>query len=162
MLRLVGGAAVGAAAEEFEPVLFDLETRTARRFARDRFNSTVVHIGCGATVEADKMVVMSWLAWDVGVRSVREVDPLHQPLFVEELQESKDCCASDPHSSPTRILQEVRSGEVSLAALNERGELPAGACQAHSSAIQCVEHFFCHGVSLSHMIPSINNSPQSP
>lgn len=58
-------------------MLFDLETRAARRFARDRFNPAVVHIGCGATVEADKMVVMGWLAWDVGVRSVGEVDPLH-------------------------------------------------------------------------------------
>ncbi len=108
-------------------MLFNLETRAARRFARDRFNPTVVHICCCATVEADKVVMVGWLAWDVGVRSVREVDPLHQPLLAEELQESKDGCASDPHPPPTRILHEVRGSEVPLAALNERGELPAWA-----------------------------------
>ena len=73
------------------------------------------------------MVMVGWLAWDVGVRSVWEINPLHQPLLAEELQESKDSCASDPHPPPTRILQEVRSGEVPLTALNERGELPAWA-----------------------------------
>ena len=108
-------------------MLFTLETGAARRFARDRFNPAVVHIGCGATVEADKMMMVGWLAWDVGVRSVWEVNPLYQPLLAEELQESKDGCASDPHPPPTRILQEVRGGEVPLAALNERGELPAWA-----------------------------------
>jgi hypothetical protein len=135
LLRLVGGAAVRAAAEEFEPVLFDLETGAACRFARDRFNPAVVHIGCGATVEADKMVMVGWLAWDVGVRSVWEVNPLYKPLLAEELQESKDRCASDPHPPPTRILQEVRGGEVTLAALNERGEFSAWAGQAHPCAI---------------------------
>ena len=108
------------------------------------------------------MVVMCWLAWNVGVRSVREVNPLNEPLLAEELQESEDGCASDPHPSPTRILQEVRSGEVPLAALNERGELPAWAGQAHPCAIQRVEHLFCHTQSLPHMIPSINRRPQSP
>jgi hypothetical protein len=127
LLRLVGGAAVRAAAEEFEPMLFNFETRAARRFARHRFNPAVVQIGSCATAEADKMVVMSWLARDVGVRSVREVNPFHQPLLAEELKEPKDGCASDPHPSPTGILQEVRSGEVPLAALNERGELSARA-----------------------------------
>ena len=142
-------------------MLFNLETGAARRFARDRFNPAVVHIGCGAAVEADKMVMVGWLAWDVGVRSVWEVNPLYQPLLAEELQESKDSCTSDPHPPPTGILQEVRSGEVPLAALNERGELPAGAGQAHPCTIQCVEHLFCHGPSLTHMIPSINRPLQS-
>jgi len=116
-------------------VLFDLETGAARRFVRDRFNPAVVHIGCGATVEADKMVMVGWLAWDVGVRSVWEVNPLYKPLLAEELQESKDRCASDPHFPPTRILQEVRGGEVPLAALNEPGEFSAWAGQAYPCAI---------------------------
>ena len=108
------------------------------------------------------MVVMCWLAWNVGVRSVGEVNPLNEPLLTEELQESEDGCASDPHPPPTGILQEVRSGEVPLAALNERGELPAWAGQAHPCTIQCVEHLFCHGQSLTHMIPSINVRRQGP
>jgi hypothetical protein len=112
-------------------------------------------------IGATDVVMVGWLAWDVGVRSVREVDPHYQPLLAEELQESKDSCTSDPHPPPTGILQEVRSGEVPLAALNERGELPAGAGQAHPCTIQCVEHLFCHGPSLTHMIPSINRPLQS-
>jgi len=138
-------------------MLFDLETRAARRFARDRLNPAVTHIGCGATVEADKMVMVVWLAWDVGVRSVWEVDPLYQPLLAKELQESKDGCTSDPHPSPTGIFQEVRSGEVPLAALNERGELPAGAGQAYPCAIQSIEHLFCHGRTIAHMRHSLNS-----
>jgi hypothetical protein len=86
-------------------MLFNLETGAARRFARHRFNPAVVHIGCGATVEADKMVMVGWLAWDVGVRSVWEVNPLNEPLLAEELQKSEDGCASDPHPSPVGILQ---------------------------------------------------------
>ena len=108
------------------------------------------------------MVVMCWLAWNVGVRSVREVNPLNEPLLAEELQESEDGCASDPHPPPASILQQVSGGEVPLAALNKRGELSAGAGQAHPCAIQRVEHLFCHTQSLPHMIPSINRRPQSP
>jgi hypothetical protein len=143
-------------------MLFDLEAGAARRLARYRLNPAVVHISSGAAAEADKMVVMSWLARDVGVRSIWEVNPLHQPLFAEELQESKDGRTPDPHPSPTGILHEVSGGEMPLAAFNERGELSAWAGQAHPCAIQCVEHLFCHDRSLAQMIPSLNTQPQSP
>jgi hypothetical protein len=126
---------VGALAEQLKPMLLDLESRASRRLCRHSVNAAVANIGGGAALKADEMVVVRWLAWDVGVASIRKVESLHKALLCKKFKETKDGGATDTEAAPLRIVQELCRSEVALALPNKFCELAAWPGKAHPCLI---------------------------
>jgi hypothetical protein len=55
---LVGSAAVGAAAEQFEPVRFNREATATRGLGRHGVNAAIIDLGDCPAGHADQVVVM--------------------------------------------------------------------------------------------------------
>jgi len=126
---------VGALAEQLKPMLLDLESGAPRRLCRHSVNAAVANIGGGAALEADEMVVVRRLAWDVGVASIRKIESLHKALLCKEFKETKDGGATDPEAASLRIVQELCRREVALSLPNEFCELAARPGKAHPCLI---------------------------
>jgi hypothetical protein len=122
---LVGSAAVGAAAEQFEPVRFDGEAAATRGFGRHGINAAIIDLGDRSAGDTDKVVMVRWLAWDVGVPAVWQVNPLNEPLLGEKVEEAEDGGAANPQAALTCVGDQVGGGEVPVALRNERGNLTA-------------------------------------
>lgn len=137
-------------------MLFDRESGAARRLARHRLDAAVANIGRGAALQADEVVVVRWFTGNVGVAAVREIDALDKALLAEEFEQAEDGCASDPEAPTPNILHEVCGGEVAFASCDERGEPPARAGEPNPRSVECVEHLFCHGATITHMRQSLN------
>lgn len=122
---LVGRAAVGAAAEQFEPVRFNREATATRCFGRHGVNAAIIDLGDRPTGDTDKVVVVRWLAWHVGMPAVWQVNPLNEPLLGEQVEKAEDCGAANAKATLTCIGDEVSGGEVTIALGNERRNLTA-------------------------------------
>lgn len=122
---LIGRAAVGAAAEQFEPVRFNREATATRGFSRHGINAAILHLCDCPTRHADQVVVMGRLARHVGVPAIWQVNALNEPLLGEQVEEAEDGGAANAEASPTRIGDEVGRREVAVALGNECRNLTA-------------------------------------
>jgi hypothetical protein len=139
----------GALTEEFEAVLLNLESGASRRLRRYRVNAAVTYICGGAALKADEMVMMRWFARDVGVAAIGKVESLHKALFCKKFKEAEDGGATDPEAASFSIIQELRRREVTLAPLDQLGELAARSSEAYPRLIQRVQHLRGHKSTLS-------------
>ena len=122
---LVGSAAVGAAAEQFEPVRFNREATATRGFGRHGINAAILYLCDCPTRHADQVVVMGWLTRHVGVPAIWQVNALNESLLGEQVEEAEDGGATNAKATLTRIGDEVGRREVAVALGNERRNLTA-------------------------------------
>jgi hypothetical protein len=76
--------AARAAAEEFEAMRLNLKARATSGLGGYGVNAAVIYLGDCAARDADEVVVVRRLTWDVGVSAVGEVNPFDQVLVGEE------------------------------------------------------------------------------
>jgi hypothetical protein len=124
-LYLVGSAAVGAAAEQFEPVRFNGEATATRGLRRHGVDAAILYLCDCPTRHADQMVVMGWLARHVGMPAIWQVNALNESLLGEQVEEAEDRGPANAEASLTRIGDEVGRREVPVALGNERRNLTA-------------------------------------
>ena len=124
-LYLVGSAAVGAAAEQFEPVRFNGEATATRGLRRHGVDAAILYLCDCPTRHADQMVVMGWLARHVGMPAIWQVNALNESLLGEQVEEAEDGGAANAKATLTRIGDEVGRREVTVALGNERRNLTA-------------------------------------
>jgi len=132
-------------------MLLDLESGAPRRLCGHSVNATVTYVGGGAALEADEMVVVRRLTWDVGVASIRKIESLHKALLCKKFKETKDGGATDTKTTSLGIVQELCRREVALALPNQFSELAARPGKAHPCLIQCTQHLCGHGRTLPQM-----------
>ena len=127
---LVGRAAVGAAAEQFEPVRFNGEATATRGFGRHGVNAAIIDLGDRSTGDTDKVVVVRWLAWHVGMPTIWQVNPLNEPLLGKQVKQTEDGGAANAKATLTCVGDQVGRREVAVSLGNERGNLTARTGQA--------------------------------
>ena len=81
----------------------------------DGADPEVGYLGAPATVRADHVVVMGWLADDVGMPAVGQVNPFDESELLEELESPEDGRSPDAKSRALRLSDELIRGEVAIA-----------------------------------------------
>jgi len=96
-------------------------------------------------------MVMGWLARDIGVSAVGEVNSLDEVLVGEEFEKTEDGGAPDAEAALLGVGEEVGGGEVPLPTCDQGGELTARPGKAYPRLVKRLEQLSCHGGSLPEM-----------
>ena len=105
-------------------------------------------------------MVMGWLARDIGVSAVGEINSLDEVLVGEEFEETEDGGASNTEAALLGVGEEVGGGEVTLAPCDEGGELAPRPGKAYPRLVKRLEQLSCHGDILSELRLSLNPLPR--
>jgi hypothetical protein len=154
--------ATWAATEELESMGLNLEARASSGLGGDGVNAAVVYLGDCTTRDADQVMVVGGFARDVGVSTVRQVNPLNKVLFSKEFEEAEDGGTPDTEVAILRIVEKVCGGEVPLPTRNEGGELTARPGQANPRLVKRLEQLLCHRGILPELRLSLNTGPRGP
>ena len=101
-------------------------------------------------------MVMGWLARDIGVSAVGEVNSLDEVPVGEEFEETEDGGAPDAEAALLGVGEEVSGGEVPLPPCDQGGEFAARPGKANPRLVKRLEQLSCHGGSLPELRLSLN------
>jgi hypothetical protein len=127
--------ATWAAAEELQSVRLNHKAGASGGFGGHCVDATVINLGDCTACDADHVMVVRRLAWNIGVPAIWKINPLDEVLVGEELKETEDGGASDSESAPFGVSQEVGGGEVPLPQFDQGGKLTARPGEADPSSI---------------------------
>src|SRR5262245_1358106 len=128
--------AARAAPEQLEPVAVDPITGPALDRADDVPDPGVVDLGRPAAALADDVVVMGRLAADIGVITVRQVDPLDDVQLVEGVEGPEHRRPADIESLCPGVGEDVGGRERPVPLGDERSHGTARLGQAHAGAVE--------------------------
>ena len=101
----------------------NFKARASGGFGSNGVDAAVIDLRDCTARDADQVMVMGGFAWDVGVSTVGQINPLDEVLVGEEFKETEDGGAPNAKAALVSICNQVGSGEVPLSARNEGGEL---------------------------------------
>jgi hypothetical protein len=134
----------------------NLEARASGRLSGDGVNATVVDLRDCTARDTDQVMVMRWLARDVGVSTVGEVNSFDEVLLGEKFEETEDGGASNTEAALLGVGEEVGGGEVPLPTCDQGGELAAWPGKAYPRLVKRLEQLSCHGGILPELRLSLN------
>jgi hypothetical protein len=138
----------------------NFEARAPGRLGGDGVDAAVIDLGDCATRDADEVVVVRWLARDVGVSAVWEINPLDEVLVGEEFEETEDGGAPDTKAALLGVGKEVGGGEVPFSPCDQGGELTARPGKADPRLVKRFKQLSCHGGSLPELRLGLNTRRQ--
>ena len=147
---------VRTSTEKFKSMGLNLEAGASCRFGGDGVNAAVINFGDCATCDTDEVMVMGWLARDVGVSAVGEVNSLNEVLVGEKFEETEDGGAPDAKAAPLGVGEEVGGGEVPLPTRDQGGEFATRPGKANPRLVKRLEQLSCHGGILAELRLSLN------
>jgi hypothetical protein len=101
-------------------------------------------------------MVMGWLARNIGVSAVGEVNSFDEVLVSEEFEETEDGGAPNAEAALLGVGEEVGGGEVPLPTRDQGGKLTAWPGKAYPRLVKRLEQLSCHGGILSELRLSLN------
>jgi hypothetical protein len=134
----------------------NLEARASGRLSGDGVNAAVIDLRDCTARDTDQVMVMRWLARDVGVSTVGEVNSFDEVLVGEEFEKTEDGGAPNTEAALLGVGEEVGGGEVTLAPCDEGGKLTAWPGKAYPRLVKRLEQLSCHGGILSELRLSLN------
>jgi hypothetical protein len=134
----------------------NLEARASGRLSGDGVNAAVIDLRDCTARDTDQVMVMRWLARDVGVSTVGQVNSFDEVLLGEEFEKTEDGGAPNTEAALLGVGEEVGGGEVTLAPCDEGGKLTAWPGKAYPRLVKRLEQLSCHGGILSELRLSLN------
>ena len=134
----------------------NLEARASGRLSGDGVNAAVIDLRDCTARDADQVMVMGGLAWDVGVSTVGEVNSFDEVLIGEEFEKTEDGGAPNTEAPLLGVGEEVGGGEVPLPTRDQGGKLTAWPGKAYPRLVKRLEQLSCHGGILSELRLSLN------
>ena len=122
--------------EQLQAVGVDTEPTLALDLANSTGQPAVVDLGRPAAARADDVVVVSRRARNIGVGTTRQVQPLHDAEFDEELEDPEQCRPADTQSSFAGRGRQLEDGEMAIVTDDQLGDGPPRCGEAIATALQ--------------------------
>ena len=134
----------------------NLEARASGRLSGDGVNAAVIDLRDCTARDADQVMVMGWLARNIGVSAVGEVNSFDEVLVSEEFEETEDGGAPNAEAALLGVGEEVGGSEVPLAPRDQGGEFTARPGKAYPRLVKRFEQLSCHSGILAELRLSLN------